>query len=224
MGFNIVDIIFMIPALLIAVIFHEVAHGYVAYKLGDKTAKLEGRLTLNPIPHIDIFGSLLVPGLLILANSPFLFGWAKPVPINPLNFNKVNIRQGMILTSLAGPGTNFLLAILFSFLYKGFKNEDFLTFLSSFISFNLIEAVVVPLVIFFKYAVMINLILGIFNLLPIPPLDGGHILLNLLPHHIYEKVIPYEQYGFFILILLLLSGILGKIIYPIYSFLIHIFI
>jgi Zn-dependent protease len=224
MSFNIVDVIFMIPALLTAVIFHEVAHGYVAYKLGDNTAKLEGRLTLNPIPHIDIFGSLLVPGLLILINSPFLFGWAKPVPINPYNFRKVNFKQGLVITSFAGPGANFLLAIIFSLLYWIFRNEEFLTFLASFVPSNLIEAIVVPLVIFFKYAVMTNLIIGIFNLLPIPPLDGGHILLNLLPNYIYEKVAPYEQYGFFVLILLLISGVLSKIIFPIYSYLISILI
>ena len=220
MSFNIVDIIFMIPALLTAVIFHEVAHGYIAYKLGDNTAKLEGRLTLNPISHIDIFGSLLVPGLLILVNSPFLFGWAKPVPINPYNFKKVSIKQGIVITSFAGPGINFLLAIIFGLLYGVFRNEEFLTLLASFIPINLIEAVVIPLVIFFKYAVMTNLIIGIFNLLPIPPLDGGHILLNLLPNNIYEKVAPYEQYGFFILILLMMTGVLGKIIFPIYSYLI----
>lgn len=218
LNFNINDVIFMIPALLTAVIFHEIAHGYVAYKLGDSTAKEEGRLTLNPIPHIDPFGSLLVPGLLILFNSPFLFGWAKPVPINPYRF-KIDYRKGIILTSLAGPLSNFALALIFSLSFHILKSEIFISLLSNVGSVGFIESIVFPLAIFFKYAVMINLIIGIFNILPIPPLDGGNVVLNMLPRDVYEKIIPYEQYGFFIVILLLMTGILGFIIYPIYIFL-----
>lgn len=217
LNFNIFNVIFMIPALLTAVIFHEIAHGYVAYKLGDSTAKEEGRLTVNPIPHIDPVGSLLVPGLLILVNSPFLFGWAKPVPINPYRF-KVDYRKGIILTSLAGPLSNFTLAFIFSLLFHLLKSETFISLISSIASVSLIESIVIPLVIFFKYAVMVNLIIGIFNILPIPPLDGGNVVLNVLPRDIYEKILPYEQYGFFIVILLLMTGILGLVIYPIYNF------
>ncbi len=216
-NFNIIDVIFMIPALLTAVIFHEVAHGYVAYKLGDSTAKEQGRLTLNPIPHIDPIGSILVPGLLILVNSPFLFGWAKPVPINPYRF-KIDFRKGIVITSLAGPLSNFALAFIFSLSFHFIKSETFISLISSIASVSLLESVVVPLAIFFKYAVMINLIIGIFNMLPIPPLDGGNVILNMLPRDIYEKVVPYEQYGFFIVILLLMTGILSLVIYPIYNF------
>ncbi|WP_051524424.1 site-2 protease family protein [Sulfurihydrogenibium subterraneum] len=221
MNINVVDIIFMIPALLMAVIFHEVAHGFVAYKLGDDTAKREGRLTLNPIPHIDPLGSLLIPGILILLNSPILFGYAKPVPINPLNF-KIDMRKGIIITSFAGPGTNFLLAFLFAGLYHFMKNETFLTYFASIFGTASLESVIIPLAIFFKYAVSINLILGIFNLLPIPPLDGGNILLNFLPRELQEKIEPYEQFGFFLIILLLMTGIIGLIILPIYRFFITI--
>lgn len=209
----------MIPALLFAVIMHELAHGFVAYLLGDNTAKREGRLTLNPIPHIDPLGSLLLPGLLMLVGSPFLFGWAKPVPVNPYNFKNLGFRLGSAITSFAGPGVNIFLAVMFSLLYKLSTNPEFITSLASLTGIWFVEAVVVPLAIFFKYSVMVNLILAIFNLLPIPPLDGGHILLSLLPPDVYEKVAPYEQYGFFILILLLFSGVLGFIIAPVYGFL-----
>lgn len=221
---RVVDIIFMIPALLFAVIMHELAHGAVAYLLGDDTAKREGRLTLNPIPHIDPLGSLLLPGLLMLVGSGILFGWAKPVPVNPYNFKKVSFRSGNALVSSAGPVINILLTLVFSLLYKLFTNQDFLAWMASTLGLGFVESVVVPLAIFFKYSVLINLILAIFNLLPIPPLDGGHILLSLLPPRMYEKIAPYEVYGFFILILLLFSGALGFIIRPVYTFLLSIFL
>ncbi|PMP59612.1 MAG: site-2 protease family protein [Sulfurihydrogenibium sp.] len=214
---NIVDIIFMIPALLVAVIFHEVAHGYVAYRLGDDTAQREGRLTLNPIPHIDPIGSILLPAILILLKSPILFGYAKPVPINPYNF-KIDMRKGMIMTSFAGPAVNFFLAFMFAGLYHLVRNETFLKYFASIFGLGSLESVIIPLAIFFKYAVSINLILGIFNILPIPPLDGGNILLNILPREIQQKVEPYEQFGFILVIILLMTGILGMVILPIYSF------
>ncbi|PMP76763.1 MAG: site-2 protease family protein [Sulfurihydrogenibium sp.] len=214
---NVVDIIFMIPALLVAVIFHEVAHGYVAYRLGDDTAQREGRLTLNPIPHIDPIGSILLPAILILLKSPILFGYAKPVPINPYNF-KIDMRKGMIMTSFAGPAVNFFLAFMFAGLYNLVRNETFLKYFASIFGLGSLESVIIPLAIFFKYAVSINLILGIFNILPIPPLDGGNILLNILPREIQQKVEPYEQFGFILVIILLMTGILGMVILPIYSF------
>lgn len=220
--FKIIDVIFMVPALLFAVIMHEIGHGLIAYKLGDSTAKREGRLTLNPIPHIDPLGSLLLPALLILVGSPFLFGWAKPVPINPYNFKKFDLKTGIAITSFAGPGTNIVLAIIFSILYKLSTNVEILSSIGSFFGMWFIGVIMVPLAIFFKYSVLINLVLAIFNLLPIPPLDGGHILLYLLPDRIYKTVAPYEQYGFFILILLLFSGLIGIIIMPIYTFFINI--
>lgn len=218
MEFKIIDVIFMVPALLFAVIIHEIAHGYTAYKLGDDTAKKEGRLTLNPIPHIDPFGSLLVPGLLILVGSPFLFGWAKPVPINPANFKTFDYRTSTAITSFAGPAINIILAVIFSLLYKLSTNIEILTSLASVTGVWFIESVIVPLAIFFKYSVMVNLIIGILNLIPIPPLDGGHIVLSLLPIHLYEKIAPYEQYGFLIVMILLVSGVISMIISPFYSF------
>lgn len=217
MEFN-VDIIFMIPALLFAVIMHEIAHGYVAYQIGDDTAKREGRLTLNPVPHIDPFGSLLIPGILILVGSPFLFGWAKPVPINPYNFRKVDYRLGIAITSFAGPFVNIALAVIFSLLYKLSVDVDILTSIASFVGQWFVDSIMIPIAIFFKYLVLVNLIIGIFNLIPIPPLDGGQIVLSLLPIHLYQKIAPYEQYGFFIVMILLISGIMGIIISPIYNF------
>ena len=221
---NIINVIFMLPALLVAVIFHEVAHGYIAYKLGDNTAKLEGRLTINPIPHIDPLGSIILPVLLLAVGSPFLFGWAKPVPINPFNFKKIDIRKGMAITALAGPITNFILAVIFAFLLKSFKNQEFVASLISIFGTGIIESIVLPILIFLKYAVMVNLILFIFNILPIPPLDGGRVIMSLVSPELERKLEPLEQYGFFIIILLLFLGIINKIIFPIYEFFMNILI
>lgn len=184
-----------IVILLFSVILHEVMHGWVALKFGDHTAQNAGRLTLNPIPHIDLIGSILVPFSLILLQSSVLFGWAKPVPINPFNFR--DIKKGELFVSAAGIAANFGLAILAGLLFH----------ISSY--FNIFQISALLLV-----AIKINIALAFFNLIPIPPLDGSKILASFLPTKMALSYMRLEQFGMLILILLLISPInfLGAII------------
>ncbi len=189
-----------IVILIFSVIVHEVMHGYVALMFGDHTAERAGRLTLNPIPHIDPVGTILLPGLLLLiplltGTSPgFLIGWAKPVPVNPLNFRE--LRKGEIMVSLAGVLANFGLALAFAVLFH----------ISNAIFPNALALQI------FEFGVQINLVLAIFNLLPVPPLDGSKVVTALLP---FEAARRFEavsfQYGFFIILLLMYLGIIGTV-------------
>jgi Zn-dependent protease len=175
--------ILAIVILIFSVVVHEVMHGYVAYKLGDSTAKFMGRLTLNPIPHIDLLGTIIIPLLLIVSRSPILFGWAKPVPVN---FNNLrNPKKDSVYVALAGPASNFVLAIVFAIFYH----------LLSFLSLNIV----------FWYGVYINLILGVFNLFPVPPLDGGRIAVGLLPLRYSYMLQRIEPFGIYIVIILLFT-------------------
>ena len=174
--------------LLFSVIVHEVMHGVLALKFGDTTAQRMGRLTLNPIPHIDLFGTILLPALLIFTGSPILFGWAKPVPVNPLNFT--NLRRGELYVSAAGILANFCLAIFAAILYHILDNLPIM-----------FPALVGSLL---HFGVTINLVLGVFNLLPIPPLDGSKVLLSQLPYNLAKEYQKLEQYGFLILLILLM--------------------
>ncbi|MDW8096347.1 MAG: site-2 protease family protein [Aquificaceae bacterium] len=200
---DIQEAIVALPALMTAVILHEYAHGWMAYKMGDPTAKEFGRLTLNPIPHIDPLGTLLLPGILMVAGSPILFGWAKPVPINPSMFR--NLRLGTFLVSIAGITMNILLAVLFALLYRLIM-QGYFNFLS--------DAVLVPLALFLGQGVLINLVLAFFNAIPIPPLDGSRALMSLFSIRYWELFYRFEMYGFLIITLLLFTGILGSIIFP----------
>jgi Zn-dependent protease len=187
--------IISILVFLLAVAAHETAHGYAAYLMGDRTAKDAGRLTLNPIAHIDPVGTVVLPALLILARSPVLFGWAKPVPVDPRNFRYP--RKGMFITSLAGPFTNFGLAIVAAVILK--------------------TGIVHPpsaVWTFLLYSVIINLILGVFNLLPVPPLDGANMLFSVLPVEAYRYFMRFERYGFLILMGLLYLGLFDRVILP----------
>lgn len=182
-----------IVILLFSVIVHEVMHGLVALRFGDRTAQAAGRLTLNPIPHIDPVGTILLPAILLFSGSPILFGWAKPVPVNPLNFS--NFRKGELVVSAAGILANFGLAILAA------------------IIFHILDTlpVVFPPVLgnLLHFAVIINLVLGVFNLFPIPPLDGSKILLSRLPASMIKDYQRIEPYGFIILLILLFIPLSG---------------
>ncbi|NJB67736.1 Zn-dependent protease [Desulfobaculum xiamenense] len=191
---------------LLAVTCHEVAHGLAAYWYGDPTAKFAGRLTFNPIRHMDPMGTLVF--LLTALTSGFIIGWAKPVPINPRNFR--DIRKGIIVVSAAGAAMNFLLAVA---LYAVFALM--LAFPPA--PGGMGEFFFVPLVNIVRYGVLINVILGVFNLLPIPPLDGSKILAELLPPRLAYKYMQLERYGFIILLVLVMTGMLRFVFAPVLS-------
>jgi len=190
---------------LFAITVHEVAHGWVASLLGDKTAFILGRLTLNPAKHIDILGTILIPGVLLLLGGP-VFGWAKPVPVNAFNLH--HPKRDMALVAASGPSANFLMALVWAGITKlgiYLLNHDF------------------PGALAISYmgqaGIAINLFLIVLNLLPLPPLDGGHILMGLLPKKLALKFSLISPFGFFILLALLALGILGSIIDPAVRFL-----
>jgi Zn-dependent protease len=191
--------------ILIAITFHEVSHGLVANRLGDPTAKLMGRLTLNPLAHIDIVGTIILPAILIITGSP-VFGWAKPVPINPGNFN--DPKRDMAISAAAGPITNVLLAILSLLILKFFIIPA---------AMFLPNSIIIPLTMMFRQSILINVILAAFNLLPIPPLDGGRVLIGFLPHQQAVAFSKIEPYGFFIVIFLLMTGIASIFVNPLIS-------
>lgn len=184
--------VFSLIVLLFSVIIHELAHGSVAYSLGDPTAKYQGRLTLNPLKHLDMFGSVILPLLLFISQSPVLVGWAKPVPINPYNFK--DQKWGSLKVALAGPASNIAIALIFGLAIR-------------FLSFNIFLSAP-GLFVIFTFIVQINIMLAIFNLIPIPPLDGHWILFTFLPESFGQAKAFLQQYGMFILIFLILFGAL----------------
>ncbi len=219
------NVVVMIIVLLFSVVFHEVSHGWVAYRLGDRTAYKMGRLTLNPIPHIDPYMTVLLPLMLgFMTGWRVMFGGAKPVPVNPYNFK--NPKQGMAIVAAAGPVSNLLLIAVTIILYKilvilGFIDnyevslrlfKDDLTFADS----------------FFVYSVVINTVLMVFNLIPIPPLDGSKVIMGFLSYEQAAKYESFSRYGMYVLIGLLLLGsmmrfsIIGSLIYPFINFFIRI--
>lgn len=212
---NIFEIVWSIPAVLIAITIHEYWHGMIAYKLGDSTAAEAGRLTLNPLAHLDPIGTLM----LIL----FRFGWAKPVPVN---FNNLNHpKRDMIYVSLAGPVANILTAIIFALTLRLSYYFFFrITVVQNTIFLKLIITLIKGWLLFLQTGVIINLALAIFNLIPVPPLDGSKILLGLLPSSPAYRYAKLESYGPVILLILVLSGIIGKILFPIVFFLFNLLV
>jgi Zn-dependent protease len=202
-------IVIMAPPLIFAIVLHEVAHGWIANKLGDHTARDMGRLTLNPIPHIDLFGTIIMPLLLFfLTNGRMVFGYAKPVPINPYNFK--DPKKGMAISSIAGPSINIIMAISFSFLLRVVMPA-----LAGSLPKQTWEWIATPLVAMFIVGVEINVVLGILNLVPIPPLDGSRIVYWLLPDTYAKAYYRLERYGLIILLLLMTTNILSRVIMPI---------
>lgn len=198
------DLIVLLPVLIFSVICHEVAHGWVALKFGDDTALNAGRLTLNPLPHIDPVGSVIFPGLCLLMNIP-AFGWARPVPVNPDQFSAQ--RPGVICVSLAGPLTNFAIAAAFAFgldfaLGRGWAGGEHLQTQR-----------------FLTHAILLNLVLTVFNLIPIPPMDGSKIVASFLPRTLAARYDSVAPYGFLIVMVLIGFGILGKVLTPAVAFL-----
>lgn len=201
----IMNILMWIVPLSLAIILHEVAHGWMAFKLGDPTAKDLGRLSLNPIGHIDPIGTIVVPGMLMVTGAPFLFGWAKPVPVM---FNRLrNPRRDMVWVALAGPGANLIMAIFWAILAKIF----IATIAMDSSSFQFLIGVV-------QKGIIINIVLMVFNLLPMLPLDGGRVVHGLLPRELGDKYAITERYGMFIVVGLLATGMISKIITPAISF------
>lgn len=197
--FNLMSIIAGLPGLLLALVLHEYAHARVAVAMGDFTPKLTGRLTLNPMAHIDPIGLLM----LLVAR----FGWAKPVMINPRNFK--DMKKGNILVALAGPAANFLTA--------------FVTLFIMMVLFKLGMLNTVGIKTVLSMIVLFNINFGIFNLIPLPPLDGSKILLEFLPGELAYKYMGLERYSFIILIILIMTPVLGSILLPLSSLILHLF-
>jgi Zn-dependent protease len=197
------------PPVLAAIVFHEVSHGWVANRLGDPTAKQMGRLTLNPISHIDPFGTVLLPLLLIVVNAPFVFGYAKPVPVNFYNLN--NPKRDMIWVALAGPLTNIILATGSALALKLLLSMQMPAngALSS-----LLVSFLTPLALMARNSIIINVVLAVFNAFPLPPLDGGRVAVGLLPQPFSSMLARVEPFGFIILILLLMTNVLDVFMGP----------
>lgn len=198
-------ILLFAPPILLAITVHEAAHGYAAKIFGDRTAEMMGRLTLNPIKHIDPIGTILVPGALLLLGSGILFGWAKPVPVQFGNLKQP--KQDMVWVALAGPLSNLAMAVAWGMLLKIASLGLFPVWLAQY---------------FFDMAatgITINLILLVLNMLPLPPLDGGRVVTGLLPYPQAEQFAKLEKFGFPILLGLAFTGLLGSILGPIMGFL-----
>ena len=190
--------IYALPVIF-AITLHEAAHGYVAKHYGDLTAYAQGRVTLNPLRHIDPLGTIIVPLLLIAVGSHYIFGWAKPVPVNFANLRRP--KRDMLWVAAAGPGANLLMAFLWALVIK--------------LSLAMPESdLAEPMILMGKAGILINAILLVLNLLPLPPLDGGRIAVSLLPRRIAYRFSQIEPYGFIILLILLFTGVLGAVIGP----------
>jgi Zn-dependent protease len=205
---------------LVAVVFHEVAHGWVAYRLGDPTAARLGRLTLNPIAHVDLYGTIIIPLVLIISHAPFLFGYAKPVPVNFQNLR--NPKRDMVWVALAGPMMNLLLALgCILFLKAALPLLEAMAGGSS--ESGLVDFFT-PVAVMAKNGVLINIVLAVFNAFPLPPLDGGRVLVGLLPEPQSSFLARIEPFGFLVLFVLLMTRTLDNVIGPPTDFLIRLYL
>lgn len=205
------DFIFIIAILIFSVVLHEVSHGYAAYSLGDPTAKLAGRLTLNPIKHLDMMGSIIIPAILIVTGAGFIFGWAKPVPYNPYNLRKGG-KWAEAIVAGAGPASNFLIAIVFGLLMRFGIASGFAT---------------VPFIQIAGIIVFVNIMLGVFNLIPVYPLDGSKVLAGILPYNAGQAYRRFQDnmarygivamFGFIFIFILILGPIFVKLVSLIFS-------
>lgn len=202
-NFAVLQFILMILPLIVAVVLHELAHGYVADRMGDPTARLAGRLTLNPIKHLDVFGSFLLPVVLKLTGSPIIFGYAKPVPVNFANLR--HFRKGTLWVSSAGVLTNMILAAISAALFQTIVATEALWGQTP------LELPGVLLLQLLTYSVIINCVLAVFNLIPIPPLDGSRIVAMLLPEALRRPYARLERFGIIIIFVLLITGPLGRL-------------
>ena len=191
--------ILYLPILFFSIILHEYAHGYIACRNGDDTAYVLGRLTFNPLKHIDLVGSIIVPLFCIMSGSLPLFGWAKPVPVNPYNLR--DIKNDMAKVAFAGPASNLMLVVISALVLK-----LVVMFTPNFTILMLV----------LKYSIAINLLLALFNLMPIPPLDGSKIVARFLPPAAANKYMRFERYGMLIVIILIVTGIFSKILVPVF--------
>jgi Zn-dependent protease len=202
-NFSFIQIALMIVPLVMAVTLHEVAHGFVALKMGDHTARLAGRLTLNPIKHLDLFGSLLLPVILKLTGSPVVFGYAKPVPVNFANLRE--FRKGTIWVASAGVLANVILAFTSAAILHGLVATEI------YWSQSPLGVLFEFLFQLFIYSVLINCVLALFNLIPVPPLDGSRIVAMLLPAPLRVQFLRLERFGMIIIFVLLITGPLGRL-------------
>ena len=207
-----IDAIFYIAILIMSIVIHEVSHGFMAEYFGDNTARDAGRLTLNPLKHLDLFGSIFLPIVLYISTKavghPFVFGWAKPVPYNPNNLD--DRKWGTIAVAAAGVLANFIIAIVFGIIIRlapsfGLPAYDIFS--------------PHPFYVITQAIVLTNLALGIFNLVPIPPLDGSKILFSFLPERAFSFILAYEQYS--LILLLIFIVFFSDYLYPILAFLFH---
>ena len=191
------DQLYILPILLFSVVIHEISHGYMALRLGDPTARDMGRLTLNPIPHIDLVGSIMVPLFSLFVAGQVFIAWAKPVPVNPMNFS--NYRRDEVLVSVVGPASNIVVAFLCTFCY--IILVSLFTVLNT--NSNVLYQIFDFLIKMFAGGITLNVILAVFNMIPIPPLDGSHVLASILPDETADRFKSIGFFGVFIILILL---------------------